>query len=153
MLDKAIKLKQHQEQQQSQQVEKSVGEFTSSSPLHQSTAAEQPEERKKKSNEEELDNEEYPHGSISCRALPSGLPIREVTIPKEIERSVSELTMRSHGAFELHGIPLIHDRWHTTRLDVQQQRRVTTIGMRKGKFGSTKVHYITKCIILLEVSS
>ena len=102
MLDKAIKLKQHQEQQQSQQVEKSVGEFTSSSPLHQSTAAEQPAERKKKSNEEELDNEEYPHGSISCRAPPSGLPIREITIPKEIERSVSELTMRSHGAFELH---------------------------------------------------
>ena len=102
MLDKAIKLKQHQEQQQSQQVEKSVGEFTSSSPLHQSTAAEQLAERKKKSYEEELDNEEYPHGSNSCRALPSGLPIREVTIPKEIERSVSELTMRSHGAFELH---------------------------------------------------
>jgi hypothetical protein len=112
MLDKAIKLKQHQEQQQqqSQQVlEKSVGDFhSSSSPLHpSSTPAEQPAEKKKKNskNEEELldNNEEYPHGStISSCALPCGLPIREVTIPKEMERSVSELTMRSHGAFELH---------------------------------------------------
>lgn len=100
MLDKAIKLRQHQEQQQSQQVKKSVGDCTPSSPFHQSTAAEQPAERKKNSNDEELDNEKYHLGSISSRALPSGLPIRELTIPNEIEQSVSELTMRSHGAFD-----------------------------------------------------
>lgn len=38
----------------------------------------------------------------SSRAFPDGLPFKEVLIPKEIVRSVSELTMRSHGAFELH---------------------------------------------------
>jgi len=36
------------------------------------------------------------------RALPEGLPFRELSVPTEIERSVSELTMRSHGAFERH---------------------------------------------------
>ena len=41
-------------------------------------------------------------GGGTYRALPGGLPIKEVSVPKEIERSVSELTMRSHGAFELH---------------------------------------------------
>lgn len=36
-------------------------------------------------------------------ALPDDLlPIRELSVPTEIERSVSELTMRSHGAFERH---------------------------------------------------
>mmetsp|Transcript_8286 Transcript_8286/g.18559 ORF Transcript_8286/g.18559 Transcript_8286/m.18559 type:complete len:722 (+) Transcript_8286:303-2468(+) len=40
--------------------------------------------------------------SQSSRALPDGLPFQEVSVPTEIERSVSELTMRSHGAFERH---------------------------------------------------
>ncbi|KAL7534519.1 hypothetical protein ACHAXR_005929, partial [Thalassiosira sp. AJA248-18] len=43
------------------------------------------------------DMNEFPQSS---RALPDGLPFREVSVPTEIERSVSELTMRSHGAFE-----------------------------------------------------
>jgi len=38
----------------------------------------------------------------SSRALPDGLPFRELSVPSEIEHSVSELTMRSHGAFERH---------------------------------------------------
>jgi len=48
-------------------------------------------------------NNDY-HGQISqsSRALPDGLPFHELSIPNEIERSVSELTMRSHGAFEKH---------------------------------------------------
>ena len=41
-------------------------------------------------------------GGGTYRALPGGLPFKEVSVPTEIERSVSELTMRSHGAFELH---------------------------------------------------
>jgi len=41
-------------------------------------------------------------GGGTCRTLPGGLPFKEVSVPTEIERSVSELTMRSHGAFELH---------------------------------------------------
>ena len=43
-------------------------------------------------------NEDYG----SSRALPDGLPFRELSVPSEIEHSVSELTMRSHGAFERH---------------------------------------------------
>jgi hypothetical protein len=43
-----------------------------------------------------------PQQSDDSRTLPSGLPFREVSVPTELERSVSELTMRSHGAFEVH---------------------------------------------------
>lgn len=38
--------------------------------------------------------------SSSNRALLEDLPFRELSVPTEIERSVSELTMRSHGALE-----------------------------------------------------
>ena len=43
---------------------------------------------------------DVPQGS--SRALPDGLPFKELSVPREIEHSVSELTMRSHGAFERH---------------------------------------------------
>ena len=43
---------------------------------------------------------DVPQGS--SRALPDGLPFKELSVPPEIEHSVSELTMRSHGAFERH---------------------------------------------------
>ncbi|KAL9187179.1 hypothetical protein ACHAXT_010899 [Thalassiosira profunda] len=36
-------------------------------------------------------------GETGSRALPDGLPFRELSVPSEIERTVSELTMRSHG--------------------------------------------------------
>ena len=40
--------------------------------------------------------------SVGSRALPDGLPFSDLSIPRDIEHSVSELTMRSHGAFERH---------------------------------------------------
>lgn len=49
----------------------------------------------------EQEHDDVPLGG-SSRALPDGLPFRELSVPTEIERSVSELTMRSHGAFERH---------------------------------------------------
>lgn len=36
------------------------------------------------------------------RALPDGLPFKEAIIPTEIQPSVSELTMRSHSAYQMH---------------------------------------------------
>jgi len=45
-------------------------------------------------------NEPMHHGS--SRALPEGLPFHEVNVAADLERSVSELTMRSHGAFDRH---------------------------------------------------
>ena len=39
---------------------------------------------------------------LASRGFPEGFPFRELSVPKDIERSVSELTMRSHGAFEEH---------------------------------------------------
>jgi hypothetical protein len=48
------------------------------------------------------DHGNTPQQSDGSRTPSSGLPFREVSVPMELERSVSELTMRSHGAFEMH---------------------------------------------------
>jgi hypothetical protein len=49
-----------------------------------------------------LDHGNTPQQGGGSRSLPIGLPFREVSVPTELERSVSELTMRSHGTFEMH---------------------------------------------------
>jgi len=62
----------------------------------------QPQQQQQQKRQQQNDTNDEVSQSISSRALPDGLPFSEVSVPTEIERSVSELTMRSHGAFERH---------------------------------------------------
>ena len=110
-LQREKKLEQQQQQQEqkqqpqpSQQVSanrastiNNIGSaFGRTHPNNKNKAA-QPRQQQQSQQQQQEENNEFTQGS---RALPNGLPFREVSVPTEIERSVSELTMRSHGAFE-----------------------------------------------------
>ncbi|KAL7434489.1 hypothetical protein ACHAXH_002330 [Discostella pseudostelligera] len=69
---------------------------------HPNNNAKQPELQQQEQQQQQNDTNDEVSQSISSRALPDGLPFSELSVPTEIERSVSELTMRSHGAFERH---------------------------------------------------
>jgi len=83
----------------------------------------------------------------SSRALPDGLPFRELSVPSEIEHSVSELTMRSHGAFERHKYTS-----DSRRMAYYAVGRTTSmndeLGSRKSSSGGNRRCYFTGHSIL-----
>ena len=102
---------------------------------------------KKSKSQPNITTKEQSEDYGSSRALPDGLPFRELSVPSEIEHSVSELTMRSHGAFERHKYTS-----DSRRMAYYAVGRTTSIndesGSRKSSSGGNRRCYFTGHSIL-----